>query len=120
MNKQCTKCKVEKSISLYYKCSAKKDGLASNCKECDNKATFLWRSKNKAKVQAYEKRRRKSKGRSSKKRADDCARSRKSRIEMSDKYIRELITKKSKSLKPEDISDEFVKIYRLNLKLKRK
>ena len=38
---------------------------------------------------------------------------------MSDMYIRSLITKKSKILKPEDISDEFIIIYRENLKLKR-
>ena len=34
-------------------------------------------------------------------------------------YIRSLITKKSKILKPKDISDEFVIIYRDHLKLKR-
>ena len=87
--KQCTKCKIEKSISLYYKCNAKKDGKSSSCKECDNKAKALWRSKNQDKVKAYEKRRWKLKGRSSKKKIDDLARSQKKRIEMSDAYILE-------------------------------
>jgi len=38
---------------------------------------------------------------------------------MSDMYIRGLITKKSKDLKPKDIPAELVELYRLNLKLKR-
>ena len=37
---------------------------------------------------------------------------------MSDSYMRELITKKS-DLNPEDLSDEFIEMCRLNLKLKR-
>ena len=45
--------------------------------------------------------------------------SRKHRTEMSDMYIRSLITKKSKYLKPEDIPDELVIAHRENLKLKR-
>ena len=44
---------------------------------------------------------------------------RKHRIEMSDMYIRSLITKKSKVLESKDISDELIKAYRTNLKLKR-
>ena len=45
--------------------------------------------------------------------------SQKSRDNMSDMYIRSLITKKSKSLKPEDIPGELVKIHRISLRLKR-
>ena len=48
----------------------------------------------------------------------DNERSRKNRLEMSDSYMRELITKKS-DLNPEDLSDEFIEMCRLNLKLKR-
>ena len=45
--------------------------------------------------------------------------SQKSRDNMSDMYIRSLMTKKSKNLKPEDIPDELVAAHRENLKLKR-
>ena len=38
---------------------------------------------------------------------------------MSDMYVRSLMTKKTKNLKPEDIPDELVSAYRENLKLKR-
>ena len=118
MKKYCKKCNSKVDISLFYKCNAKKDGKSSNCKECDNKAKALWRSKNQDKVIAYEKKRWELKDRNSKKRIDDRARSQKNRIEMSDSYMRELITKKS-NLNPEDLSDEFIEMCRLNLKLKR-
>lgn len=34
--KVCTKCKLEKPISKFNKCSSKKDGLQSECKQCHN------------------------------------------------------------------------------------
>ena len=76
-----------------------------------------WRLKNLEKVKAWDKKRRWDKN--GKKRKMDNERSRKNRLEMSDSYMRELITKKS-SLDPKDLSDEFIEAYRLNLKLKRK
>ena len=118
MDKYCSKCDTKKDIILFYKCSGKKDGMSSNCKECDDKSKNLWRSQNQDKVAAYEKRRWKLKGRSSKKRIDDRARSSKSRVEMSDKYILELMTKKS-DLVPDDIPNELIEIYRIGLRLKR-
>ena len=118
MTKKCSTCKIKKDMSLYYKCKAKKDGLASNCKKCADRGKLLWRIKNKAKVAGYERKRWKLKGRNSKKRTDDRIRSQKNRTEMSDAYMRELITKKS-DLNPEDLSDEFIEMCRLNLKLKR-
>ena len=45
--------------------------------------------------------------------------SRKHRNEMSDMYIRSLITKRSKHLNSEDIPDELITVYREHLKLKR-
>ena len=47
-------------------------------------------------------------------------RSQKHRTEMSDMYIRSLMTKKSKHLNSKDIPDVLVQAYRENLKLKRK
>ena len=116
MKKYCNKCKSKVDISLFYKCRDKKDGKSSNCKKCDNKAKALWRSKNLKKVRAYDRDRTWAKD--GKKRKADNERARKNCSEMSDSYMRELITKKS-DLNPEDLSDEFIEMYRLNLKLKR-
>jgi chromatin remodeling complex protein RSC6 len=117
MKKYCNKCKSKKDISLFYNCSSKKDGKSSNCKKCDDKAKALWRSNNLIKARAYDKNRTWDKN--GEKRKKDNERSSNNRLEMSDSYICELATKKSKTLKPEDLSDEFIKTYRLSLKLKR-
>ena len=45
--------------------------------------------------------------------------SQRSRDEMSDMYIRSLITKKSKTLKPKDIPEKLIKMHRISLGLKR-
>lgn len=37
MTKQCTKCKIEKSFSAFYKLKHGKDGLRAQCIMCDNK-----------------------------------------------------------------------------------
>tara|TARA_Y100000310_G_scaffold319732_1_gene375386 strand:+ start:812 stop:1201 length:390 start_codon:yes stop_codon:yes gene_type:complete len=117
MKKYCNKCKSEINISLFYNCVDKKDGKSSNCKKCDDKAKALWRSNNLVKARAYDKDRTWAKN--GKKRKQDNERSSNNRLKMSNSYIRELATKKSRTLKPEDLSDEFVEIYRLSLKLKR-
>ena len=114
MTKICTKCKAEKDFSLFFKNKDKKYGLASNCKECHEKATKLWRKKNPERYKSYCRGRVKTPERTLKSKL----RSRKHRKEMSDAYIRDLITMKS-SLNPEDIPDEMVEMHRLNLAIKR-
>ena len=115
MTKKCYKCKkIKETTEFYKKSSNKTDKLCGRCKECDNILKATWRKNNPKKVKAYEKGRYKS----GKKRAIDLARTRQYRLEMSDSYMRELITKKS-DLNPEDLSDEFIEMRRLNLKLKR-
>ena len=111
----CYKCKKTKDLSEFYKQASKKNGYSGRCKKCDNVLKANWRSKNLKKVRAYEYKR----WRNSAKRKVDLARTRQYRLEMSDSYIRELATKKSKTLNPEDLSDEFIEAYRFNLKLKR-
>ena len=115
MTKTCYKCKkVKETTEFYKKSSNTTDKLSGRCKKCDNILKATWRKNNPKKVKAYEKRR----YRNSNKRVIDLERNRKYRLEMSDSYMRELITKKS-NLNPEDLSDEFIEMYRLNLKLKR-
>ena len=115
MTKKCYKCKKVKEITEFYKKSSNTtDKLSGRCKKCDNALKTAWRKNNPRKVKAYEK----GRWRHGKKREDDLKRNRKSRLEMSDSYMRELITKKS-NLNPEDLTDELIEMCRLNLKLKR-
>jgi hypothetical protein len=100
---------------MFYKDKSQKYGIRSCCKKCDDKTTELWRKNNKDVYLANQRER--SRGKHAKKVRK--IRSQKHRTEMSNMYIRSLITKKSKILKSEDISDEFIIIYRENLKLKR-
>ena len=115
MTKKCNKCNNNKDIFMFYKDKSQKHGIRSCCKKCDDKTTELWRKNNKDVYLTNQRER--SRGKHAKKVRK--IRSQKHRTEMSDMYIRSLITKKSKILKPEDISDEFIIIYRENLKLKR-
>ena len=116
MTKTCYKCKeVKETTEFYKKSSNTTDKLSGRCKKCDNALKTAWRKNNPKKVKAYEK----GRWRHGKKREDDLKRNRKSRLEITDSYIRELATKKSKTLKPADLSDEFIEVYRMNLKLKR-
>ena len=115
MTKKCNKCNNNKDIFMFYKDKSQKHGIRSCCKKCDDKTTELWRKNNKDIYLANQRER--SRGKHAKKVRK--IRSQKHRTEMSDMYIRSLITKKSKILKSEDISDEFIIIYRENLKLKR-
>jgi hypothetical protein len=115
MIKKCYKCKkIKKTTEFYKKSSNTTDKLSGRCKKCDNTLKTAWRKNNPRKVKAYEK----GRWRHGKKREDDLKRNRKSRLEMSDSYMRELITKKS-NLNPEDLTNELIEMCRLNLKLKR-
>jgi|TARA_Y100000310_G_scaffold193280_1_gene193256 hypothetical protein len=118
MIKTCYKCKQTKDLDKFYKKKSNtSDGHSGRCKECDNILKYKWKMRNLVKVRAYERDRTRNKD--DRKKKMDNERSRKNRLKMSDSYMRELITKKS-DLNPEDLSDEFVEVCRLNLKLKRK
>jgi len=116
MKKYCNKCKAEKNIDLFYKCSSKKDKKASNCKKCDDIAKANWRKNNLEKARAYDVSRTWAKN--GKKRKLDNERAQKNRLEMSDSYMRELITKKW-NLDPNDIPDKLIEACRIGLQLKR-
>jgi len=116
MDKYCSKCNKKKDILLFYSCSDKKDGKSSNCKECADKSTKNWRLNNIEKVRKYDKDRTWNKN--GKKRKLDNERSKKNRLEMSDSYMRELITKKW-NLDPNDIPDKLIEACRIGLQLKR-
>ena len=111
--KQCNKCKKIKDVSNFYKRHDRTNGYKYICKVCDNKLSAERKKKNGYK---YDKNRQVI---GSKHHKSAKINSRKHRTEMSDMYIKSLMTRKSKSLKPEDIPDELVTAYRENLKLKR-
>ena len=114
MTKKCNKCKKIKDVSKFHTRKQKASiGYRYICKLCDNKEVNARRKKT---GWPNEKKRQ---GPGSKHSIASKVISQKHRTEMSDMYIRSLITKKSKILKSEDISDEFIIIYRKNLKLKR-
>ena len=116
MTKQCYKCKKIKTLDRFYKKSSNTtDMLSGRCKKCDNAFKTNWRKNNPEKVKIYERER----WRNGKKRLDDISRSKKYRDELHDSYIRELMTKRFKGLKPNDIPDNLVRLWKINLKLKR-
>ena len=116
MIKHCNKCNNDKDISMFYKDRTQKNGIRSCCKKCDDITTEIWRKKNKGKYLA---RQRKRWADNDEKRATNKIISQKHRTEMSDMYIKSLMTKKSKTLNPEDIPNELIEAHRENLKLKR-
>ena len=116
MTKQCYKCKKVKTLDRFYKKSSNTtDMLSGRCKKCDNILKTNWRKNNPEKVKTYERKR----WRTGNKRLNDISRCKKYRDELSDSYIRELMTKKFKDLKPKDIPDDLVEFWKINLRLKR-
>ena len=113
MVKKCNKCKEIKDVSNFYKRYDRTNGYKSICKTCDNKLSSMRKKKNGYK---HDKKRQVI---GSKHHKSAKINSRKHRSEMSDMYVRSLMTKKTKNLKPEDIPDELVSAYRENLRLKR-
>ena len=115
MTKKCNKCKKIKDVSKFHTRKQKASiGYRYICKVCDNKAVLARRKKtgwiNKKKRQGPDTKHSKLSKKNSQKH----------RNEMSPMYVRSLITKRYKLLNPEDISDDFVAVYRENLRLKRK
>ena len=115
MNKTCTKCKITKDISMFYRNKAKKDGRQSHCKMCHNEITIKWRNNNPNKYSKYNC----NHQRNEEMKIKSKIRSRTNRKNLTDSYIRDLITMQNINLNPEDIPDDLVELWRITLKLKR-
>ena len=113
MKKKCTKCKITKDFSLFYNQKQRKDGKQSNCKACRHATNNEYRKRNPEKYKKWNKRKRTKEN--AKK---SITRSRRIRKVMSDSYIRDLITMGS-DIKKKDVSDDLIKLWRVNLTLKR-
>ena len=117
MEKYCSNCKKIKNVSEFWKRNCYSPltmaGYRYICKPCDQIKTHKWR---KAGGWINEKKRQKP---GSKHAKQSKINSQRQRDEMSDMYIRSLITKKSKTLNPEDIPKELIEKYRVSLMLKR-
>ena len=117
MTKQCNKCKEIKDTSKFYIRKARgrmiKDSYRYICKICDNR---LSAERRKARGHNYKS---KKYSKDSKHTKDAKKNSQRHRDEMSDMYIRSLMTKKSKTLKPKDITNTMIEVCRLNLRIKR-
>ena len=112
MNKTCCRCKVVKDISMFYRDKSRLGCIRHNCKECSNNMTKKWRENNPEKYKQI------CSVKAAKLAVKSKYRSRKNRHNMTNHYIRDLITMNT-DLKPQDISIEIVKAWRINLKLKR-
>ena len=117
MEKYCSKCKETKNVSEFHKRNCYSPltmaGYRYICKPCDRIKSYEWR---KAGGWINAKRNQKQ---GSKHAKQSKANSQRHRDELSPMYLRSLITKKSKSLEPEDIPEELVSMYRLSLEIKR-
>ena len=99
---------------MFYRNKRKINGRQSRCKICHDKDNMKWRKANPDKYTTYNCHPRRNEEMKTKSKM----RSRQHRHDMSDRYIRDLMTMHT-SLKPEDIPEELVECYRVNLKLKR-
>ena len=117
MEKHCSHCKKIKNVSEFHKRNCYSPLTAAGyryiCKPCDRIKSYAWR---KAGGWVNERRNQKQ---GSKHAKQSKINSQRQRDEMSDMYIRSLITKKSETLNPEDIPEELVEQYRISLGLKR-
>jgi|TARA_Y100000034_G_scaffold98415_1_gene120546 hypothetical protein len=115
--KKCSKCKKIKNFSEFYRRNQHspsiKAGYRYICKPCDNKLSI---KKRKAGGWKNEKTRQ---GPGSKHSKLSKLNSKKHRTEMSDMYIRSLMTKKSDSLNAKDIPKDLINLHRATLALKR-
>ena len=114
VSKTCSKCKTVKNISMFYRNKAKKDGRQTHCKECHNEVTMAWRKANPDKYSTYNCNPRRNEAMKLKSKL----RSRQHRLDMTDRYIRDILTMHT-DLKLEDIPDDLVELHKANLALKR-
>ena len=115
MNRICTKCKITKDISMFYKNKYKVDNKQSNCKMCHDEVTIKWRKNNPDKYSKYNC----NHQRNEEMKIKSKIRIRTNRKNLTDSYIRDLITMQNTNLKPKDIPNDLVKLWKINLKLKR-
>ena len=123
MKKKCKHCKEIKSLNEYFKASGTFDGKAGKCKICTVQLRKEWCKENPEKYKAQLERRKNNPWYKNKDNMiSKIKKQRENRKDLSDSYMIQLITSPGttgENLKPEDISDELIKMCRLNLKLKR-
>ena len=112
---KCARCKITKDNSMFYKNKRKINGRQSHCKICHDKAVKKWRKANPDKYSSYNCNPRRNK----EMRLKSKLLSRQHRLNMSERYIRDILTMHS-DLKPEDIPNDLVELHKANLALKRK
>ena len=123
MTKKCNYCKKIKSLDEYFKSTSSADGKAYKCKKCTVEDRRKWVKNNPEKYKAQLERRKNNPWYKNKANMmPKIIKQRENVKNLSDNYIRQLITSKGtagENLDPKDISDELIKTHRLNLKLKR-
>tara|TARA_R100001530_G_scaffold130261_1_gene101067 strand:- start:649 stop:1062 length:414 start_codon:yes stop_codon:yes gene_type:complete len=121
--KKCNQCKKIKSLDEYFKATTSSDGKAHKCKKCNVENRREWVKKNPEKYKAQLERRKNNpwyKNRDNM--MPKIKQQREQRKKLSDSYIIQLLVSPGtagQNLSPEDIPDEMIKAYRINLQLKR-
>ena len=123
--KKCNKCDKVKPLTEYYKHSSSRaaDGHAYYCKMCANMAKKQWNKDNPEKYKAQIARRKFSPGWPySYSRKRKIEKQRQERKDLTDSYIKQLITSKGtigQNINKDDISQELIDAYRVQILLKR-
>ena len=123
MKKKCKHCKEIKSLNEYFKASGTFDGKAGKCKICTVQLRKEWCKENPEKYKAQLERRKNNPWYKNKDNMKPkIEKQRENRKNLTDSYVMQLITSKGtagENLDPEDISNEFLEVYRINLQIKR-
>ena len=121
--KKCNKCKELKPFSDYHKHTCSKDGKAYSCKSCAYLSKRQWNKDNPEKYKAQIARRKFSPGWPySYSRKRKIRKQKEDRINLTDSYIKQLITSRGtigENINKKDIPQELIEAYRVHILLKR-
>ena len=120
--KACKRCKKVKPLDKYFKAAKAFDGKAGRCKDCTVILRREWSKNNPEKYKAQLERRKNNPWYKDRKNMESKIRKqRKDRLNLTDSYVKQLICSgQGKGINPEDITEELIEVYRIQVLLKRK
>ena len=120
--KACKRCKKVKPLDKYFKAAKAFDGKAGRCKDCTVILRREWSKNNPEKYKAQLERRKNNPWYKDRKNMESkIKKQRKDRLNLTDSYVKQLICSgQVKGINPEDITEELIEVYRIQVLLKRK